>query len=196
MPPIHCAGVYTDFILGEKRLVKYRMAKDNRLVKVSSALQKIISCPQAPLRGLLTEMAARLESGMDVNGVLILPKEREASKKSEMVGGHRSSSFLLTRIRMETVAGKRLATADLQKHRTLSTGQIFEKKELMITHEGNDPRVSFLQGKNSGDNFFGMWSPVDVITEKHYCIRSMRSFLQQHGKRSVATVNIANHTGG
>lgn len=58
----------------QQGFVEDGVAKDHRLAEFVGGVDELLSCPQAPLWGLLAEMTAGLQSGMHVNGMLVFPE--------------------------------------------------------------------------------------------------------------------------
>ncbi len=81
MASVYGAGIYTYPVFLQQRLAKDRMSEDDRLAKGIAPVTIGFLDPQAPMLGLLAEVAAWLQSGMDINGVLILPPQGKRAEK-------------------------------------------------------------------------------------------------------------------
>ena len=73
MPLKNGTGVNADAIGGDERFVENGMAEDHRLTEIVVAVQELLPCPQAPLGSLLAEVDSRLQAGMDIDGMIVLP---------------------------------------------------------------------------------------------------------------------------
>ena len=74
-------GVDTYFVNSDQGLGQGGMVKYNGLTEIQRGAQKLFPCPEAPLRCLLAEMASGLQSGVNVNGMLVLPIERQTAEE-------------------------------------------------------------------------------------------------------------------
>ena len=88
-------------------------------------------------------MAARLQAGMHIDGVLILPPQRQTVKKCPVLGGDLGINFLATGCRVQPIARQGLQTADLQEDRTIPSAQVLAEEKVMVAHQG-DGAVCFL----------------------------------------------------
>jgi len=73
MPLKHGASVNANAIGRDERFVENGMTKNHRLTEIVVAVQELLPYPQAPLGGLLAEVDSRLQAGVHIDGVSVLP---------------------------------------------------------------------------------------------------------------------------
>ena len=82
---------------------------------------------------------------MDVNGVLVLPVQRQTSEEGKMFQRDTPCSFFPGSGGRKVVTGKCLQPTDLKKKRAFLAHQILEKEKVVITHKSNHAFVRLLQ---------------------------------------------------
>lgn len=96
----------------------------------------------------------------------------------------------------KAVACQGLPSADLQEKRAVLAIQMLQEEPVVIPHEGDHPRIVFLQGEDRVDYCFGIGTAIHVVTQENKGVCPVQDLLQQQGERSVASMDVTDYAGG